>query len=85
MARFTAERHETILRNLEFTITSETEQNGIWLVEAEKELPAGTCKVAWGDNGTARVIKPNGAVKWHYERSDAQIRRAIIQTIEAYH
>lgn len=81
----TAERHGKILENLMFTITSMTEQNGIWIVEAEKELPAGTCKVAWGDNGTARVIKPNGTVKWHYERSDAQIRRAIFQTIVAYH
>lgn len=56
------------------------------IVEGVRETDKGTIEVAWDCyrlKGTARVVKPNGSVKWLYEKSDAQILRAIDQTIEA--
>lgn len=56
---------------------------GTEIVTAEKGTDRGLIEISWGTNDTAKVIKPNGSVKWLYEKSKAQIRRALVQTIEA--
>lgn len=73
------------LEILEFEVKEISMSNvfGTEIVTAEKGTDRGLIEISWGTNGTARVIKPNGSVKWLYEKSIAQIGRALVQTIEA--
>lgn len=76
---------EKFLQALGFTITeSFTNDWGTKITEGIMEFDRGTLEVALGNNGTARVIKPNGTVKWLYEKTEGQIRRALLQTMEYY-
>lgn len=77
-------RIESIRNYLEkqgYEIGSRETMLGISIVEGKIETGRGALEVAWGTNGTARVIKPNGTVKWLYEKSFPQIARALEQTI----
>lgn len=73
-----------MLKNLGFEVEIiDNKVLGTKIVMAYRDTKRGTIYVALGDNGTARVVKPNGTIKWLYDKSDAQIRRALVQTIEA--
>lgn len=52
-------------------------------VFAYRETDSGMVSLILSDNGTARVLKPNGSVKWYYERSNAQIGALLKQIISA--
>lgn len=79
------EKKVNILNSLGFEVKGIQENRvfGTAVVEASRQTARGTLEVIWGDNGTARVVKPNGTVKWLYDKSDAQVRRALVQAIEA--
>ena len=52
------------------------------VIRAAKKVDSGKIEVLW-QNNAVWVWKPNGTVKMLYERSEAQVYRALIQTIEA--
>lgn len=54
--------------------------------EAELETRSGKLRILCFDGckPTARVDKPNGSHKWLYEKTPAQLRRAVLQAIEFY-
>ena len=52
--------------------------------EAKLETSRGTLHVYCGENGTARIDKPNGTHKWVYEKTPAQITAQLKQIIEFY-
>ena len=69
-----------------FVISEERTTLGTKMLEAEKTF--GECDskivVAVGENGNARVIKPNGTVKWYYEKTFGQLTAAINKTMDYY-
>lgn len=72
------ERYIKALESLGMTITEIHERT----FEAEIETPSGKLTVYCGGNGCAKICKPNGACKWLYEKSYAQVRRAVEQSLE---
>lgn len=76
-------RHEELLEKLGFTVIDFKHDFGTGIVAGALTTDNGNIEIDWGDNGTARVFKPNGTVKWFYEKSDAQICRILRQIIEA--
>ena len=52
--------------------------------EGKLETNRGTLHIYCGDNGTARIDKPNGTHKWVYEKTPAQITAQIKQIVEFY-
>ena len=76
-------RYETMATALGMTITeSHKSFAGMQVFEAKMELDRGTITLYCGDNGTARIDKPNGTHKWYYEKSTGQLRAAIKQVID---
>ena len=71
-----------MLESTGMTLKSYDEWKGIY--EAEAETPRGTLHIYGGENGTARLDKPNGTHKWLYDKSVAQIGAAIRQTLAFY-
>lgn len=70
---------------MEITVDSEMVL-GREAFEAELETKGGKLHILCYDGckPTARVDKPNGTHKWLYEKTPAQLRRAVVQTIEFY-
>ena len=68
-----------------FTILEVTRTKifGVTTVSAARKTDSGNLEIMWGDNGTAKVFKPNGTTRWYYEKSVAQIARALDQSIES--
>lgn len=56
---------------------------GSEIVSAQIETTQGKYILDWCENGSVRQIKPNGSVKWLYQKSLPQINRAINQVLEA--
>ena len=52
--------------------------------EAKAWTQRGWLHIFCGDNGTARIDKPNGTHKWVYEKTPAQIGALLRQTMEFY-
>jgi len=52
--------------------------------EGKMETSRGTLHIYCGENGTARIDKPNGTHKWVYEKTPAQIAAQIKQIAEYY-
>ena len=76
-------RFEKALESLGMTVTERTETgNGMPIIIATLETERGKIEVACGANGCARIDKPNKTHKWYYEKSPAQIRAAVKQTID---
>ena len=76
---------QAILEELGFQITS-IKYNWIFetdVITATKSTGRGDIEIMWGHQ-CARVTKPNGTIKWYYEKTDKQVRRALIQAIEFY-
>lgn len=57
---------------------------GLNCYEAKLETARGTLHIYCGDNGTARIDKPNGTHKWVYEKTPKQITAQLKQVIEFY-
>ena len=55
---------------------------GVSCFEGELEMNRGTLHIYCGDNGAARIDKPNGTHKWVYEKTPAQIMALLKQIIE---
>lgn len=72
------EKYMKALENLGLTITEKNDRT----FTAEIETPSGKLEVFCGDNGCAKICKPNGTHKWLYEKSPAQIRQAVNQSLE---
>ena len=82
--KYMTERMMNWMSNNGFTIIeTATSPLGAEIITAKKETDRGSMQVDWCENGTARVLKPNGSVKWLYRKTDAQICRALLQTVEA--
>ena len=76
-----------ILKNIGMEITSEGIMlEGTEAFKAEIETKSGKLYVTCTDEflPTARVDKPNGTHKWLYQKTRAQLRRAVEQAIEYY-
>ena len=65
-------------------INEEKAWNGMPCYEAETETPRGVLHIYCGENGTARIDKPNGTHKWYYENTPAQLAATIKRTLEFY-
>ena len=77
-------RYEKALEGLGMKIEGrKTSPNGVEIITATAETKNGILEIVCGSNGCARLAKPNGSIKWVYEKSYAQIRRIAEQTIEA--
>lgn len=64
-------------------ITAESKTKlGLTCYEAETETPRGTLRVYCGENGTARIDKPNGSHKWVYEKTPNQIAALLRQVLD---
>lgn len=58
---------------------------GLTCIEAEVETKNGQkLHIILGNNGTARIDKPNGTHKWVYEKTANQIHALIKQTLAFY-
>ena len=68
---------------LKITRTGNT-YSGMVYIEAETETSRGTLSIYCGENGTARIDKPNGTHKWVYEKTPKQIGALLRQTMECY-
>lgn len=68
---------------LKITQTEKT-YTGMVCIEAETETPRGTLRIHCGENGTARIDKPNGTHKWVYEKTPAQIAAQLRQVLDFY-
>ena len=67
------------------TITDENKTIfGRTYCEAEKDTPRGKLHVICGQNGTARINKPNGARKWVYERTPNQLADQLNKILDFY-
>ena len=78
------ERKIKMIRNMGFMIEAIDETlMGRKAVFAYRETDAGMLHLILGSNGTARILKPNGSVKWYYEKTDGQIGAILRQTIAA--
>lgn len=51
---------------------------------AQVETKRGTLRILCGNNGTARIDKPNGTHKWVYEKTPAQIA-ALLKAIIGFY
>lgn len=82
---YETERMAKALENMGFTIKEITTAPGnTGLVLASIETPRDNLEICWGTNGAAVITKPNGTRKWYYEKSIAQICRALQQTLDFY-
>lgn len=81
-----ARRYALALKKAGVTITREgnVEENLINIIEGTKQIGNKTIEIAVGTNGCMRVLKPNGKVKYYYEKSPAQVGKIIEQIIKAY-
>lgn len=52
--------------------------------EAKAWTRCGWLSILCGENGTARIDKPNGTHKWVYEKTPAQIAALLRQTLAFY-
>ncbi len=80
----TIENIIAVLQNKGFEVLESREDQvfGTKIALATKKTDGGNIEIAWGDNGTARVQKPNGTTKWYYEKTIPQVARALDQCIE---
>lgn len=65
-------------------IATEVKVINLTCIEAKRETSRGTLHIYCGENGTARIDKPNGSHKWVYEKTPAQIAAQIKQIVEFY-
>lgn len=77
------ERHRNILDKMGFSLLSDYDFLDIGIIEASYTTDNGNIEISWGTNGTVKVYKPNGKVKWLYEKTDAQVCNVLRQTIKA--
>lgn len=79
------ELYEKMVKGLGMEILERGETaTGLKTITAEKETPRGMIRIFCGNDGTARVDKPNGTHKWYYEKSTGQLRAHLMQIIEFY-
>jgi hypothetical protein len=57
---------------------------GVNACEAKVWTQSGWLRVWCGENGTARIDKPNGTHKWVYEKTPAQIAAQLKQIMAFY-
>ena len=57
--------------------STETTVLGVKVIEASRKIGDRDIRITCGDNGTARIDKPNGTHKWVYEKSPAQIHAIL--------
>lgn len=76
-------RHEELLEKLGFSVIDFKSDFGTDIVAGALTTDNGNVEIDWGENGTARVYKPNGTVKWYYEKTDAQICSILKRIIDA--
>jgi len=78
-------RYEQVLENIGFTLKNETtmECRPTKIYEMKVGF-TGRFEVALEDNGTARLLKPNGTYKWLVEKTPAQLGAICRQTLDFY-
>ena len=76
-------RYETMATALGMIITERDKTfAGTPIFVAEIALERGTITLYCGENGNARIDKPNGTHKLYYEKSTGQLRSIIKQTMD---
>ena len=74
-------RYERMATMLGMTVTERNTVAGVNTFVAEITMERGTITIHCGENGTARIDKPNGTHKWYYEKSTGQLRSVIKQVM----
>ena len=85
MERFshTKDEYIRVIRGAGLKITNtEKTFTGMVCIEAETETSRGTLRIYCGENGTARIDKPNGSHKWVYEKTPNQIAAQLRQVLD---
>ncbi len=78
-------RYYTAIESIGMTVTNyEIGSDDVEIIEAETDTAFGKLSIICGSNGTAVISKPNGTVKWLYNKSSAQIRAIIKKTLTFY-
>ena len=80
----TMERYENAITGAGLMIEGREQVMGREMIKAFIEVGSHKLSIICGDNGTARIDKPNGTHKWVYEKSYAQIGALLRQTLSFY-
>lgn len=54
----------------------------IEIANAMIQTKNGIFEILVGSNGTAKLMKPNGSVKWVYDKSCCELRKIVKQIID---